>query len=143
MDISAEALAIARENAANLGLSSKIHFYHGSWWTPLTHLKGQVSGMISNPPYIPTAMLSQLQPEVRCHEPSLALDGGTDGLEKIRYLVDTAPDYLVSGGVWLIEMMAGQGDAIQSLLQTSPHYHGIQIFSDLAGIQRFTLAYRC
>lgn len=142
VDSSAVALAIAEENTLNEGLSSRIQFYHGAWWTPLDHIKGQVSGMLSNPPYIPTALLSQLQPEVREHEPLLALDGGVDGLDAIKYLIDTSPDYLVSGGVFLAEMMAGQGKTVSKLLKDSPHYHQISILSDLAGIDRFALAYR-
>ncbi|MGK7938711.1 MAG: peptide chain release factor N(5)-glutamine methyltransferase [Crocosphaera sp.] len=142
VDSSAEALTIAQENAVNTGLSSRIQFYHGSWWTPLHHLKGKVSGMLSNPPYIPTALLSQLQPEVREHEPLLALDGGVDGLEAIKSLIDSSPDYLVSGGVFLIEMMAGQGTKVSQLLEDSPHYHRISILFDLAGLDRFALAYR-
>ncbi|BBA78698.1 protoporphyrinogen oxidase [cyanobacterium endosymbiont of Rhopalodia gibberula] len=142
VDYSKVALAIAKENAENLGLSSKIQFYEGSWWTPLEKLKGQISGLVSNPPYIPTGILSQLQPEVKYHEPYLALDGGKDGLEAIRYLVDRSPNYLQSGGIWLVEMMAGQGESVAKLLEDSSDYRSIKILSDLAGIQRFALAYR-
>ncbi|WGT67600.1 peptide chain release factor N(5)-glutamine methyltransferase [cyanobacterium endosymbiont of Epithemia clementina EcSB] len=142
VDKSKVALTIAKENAKNLGLSSKIQFYEGSWWTPLEELKGQISGLVSNPPYIPTRILPQLQPEVRYHEPYLALDGGKDGLEAIRYLVHSAPKYLQSGGIWLIEMMAGQGERVAQLLENSSNYRSIKILSDLAGIQRFVLAYR-
>ncbi|MGV0104909.1 peptide chain release factor N(5)-glutamine methyltransferase [Nostoc sp. DSM 114160] len=107
VDYSLEALAIARSNADNLGLADRIQFYQGSWWEPLTFLKGQFSGMVSNPPYIPTNTLPTLQPEVVNHEPHLALDGGLDGLDCIRHLIEISPSYLQSGGVWLIEMMAG------------------------------------
>lgn len=107
----------------------------------LKHLKGQVSGMVSNPPYIPSHILRQLQPEVKDHEPNLALDGGTDGLTGIRYLLETAPDYLVSDGVWLIEMMAGQGEIVSKLLQASPNYYNIKLLYDFAGIERFIVAY--
>ncbi|MGB5596876.1 MAG: peptide chain release factor N(5)-glutamine methyltransferase [Crocosphaera sp.] len=143
VDTSIKALKIAQENAAHEGFSSQIQFYQGSWWTPLDHLKGQVSGMVSNPPYIPTALLSQLQPEVKQHEPLLALDGGTDGLDAINYLIKTGPDYLISGGIFLIEMMEGQGETVAQLLEASLHYHQIKILPDLAGIGRFALAYRC
>lgn len=142
VDYSEVALAVAQENAKNLGLSSKIQFYKGSWWTPLEELKGQISGLVSNPPYIPTGILSRLQPEVRYHEPHLALDGGKDGLEAIRHLVESSPDYLRSGGIWLIEMMAGQGESVAQLLKKSSDYHSIKILLDLAGIERFALAYR-
>ncbi|MGK7881434.1 MAG: peptide chain release factor N(5)-glutamine methyltransferase [Crocosphaera sp.] len=143
VDTSSKALTIAQENALKEGFSSRINFYQGSWWSPLQQLKGQVSAMVSNPPYIPTGLLSQLQPEVKEHEPILALDGGNEGLEAINHLIDTSPDYLVSGGIFLVEMMAGQGEQVKRLLEASGHYQSIQILPDLAGIGRFALAYRC
>ncbi|MDZ8033209.1 peptide chain release factor N(5)-glutamine methyltransferase [Nostoc sp. DedSLP04] len=142
VDYSLEALAIARSNADNLAFADRIQFYQGSWWEPLTFLKGQFSGMVSNPPYIPTSTLLTLQPEVVNHEPHLALDGGLDGLDCIRHLIEVSPSYLQSGGVWLIEMMAGQADAVQELLQNQGSYCKIQIHADLAGIERFALAYK-
>jgi release factor glutamine methyltransferase len=142
VDRSAEALAIAQLNAQQLSLQDRIHFYQGSWWEPLDALKGQLSGMVSNPPYIPSNWIPQLQPEVANHEPHLALDGGGDGLDCIRQLIETSPDYLRSGGIWLIEMMAGQADTVAQLLHQQGSYCHIQIFSDLAGIDRFALAYR-
>ena len=142
VDCSSEALAVARVNAENLGFGSRINFYQGLWWEPLGFLKGQVSGMVSNPPYIPSSTVLTLQPEVVRHEPHLALDGGFDGLDCIRHLVETAPDYLESGGVWLVEMMAGQAEAVADMLESHGSYGKVQIFSDLAGIDRFALAYR-
>lgn len=140
VDCSAAALTVARQNAQTLGKDKQIHFYQGSWWEPLD-LKGQVSGLVSNPPYIPTQLVPQLQPEVALHEPRLALDGGTDGLDYIRHLVATAADYLKPGGVWLVEMMSGQAEAVAELLQHGS-YCNIEIYRDLAGIERFALAYR-
>jgi release factor glutamine methyltransferase len=142
VDCSSEALAVARLNAENLGFESRVNFYQGSWWEPLEFLKGQVSGMVSNPPYIPSSTVLTLEPEVLKHEPHLALDGGFDGLDCIRHLVETAPDYLEPGGVWLIEMMSGQAEAVADMLQSHGSYGQVQIFSDLAGIDRFALAYR-
>ncbi|AVH67801.1 protein-(glutamine-N5) methyltransferase, release factor-specific [Nostoc sp. 'Peltigera membranacea cyanobiont' 213] len=142
VDYSLEALAIARTNTAKLGFADRIKFYQGSWWEPLAFLKGQFSGMVSNPPYIPTSTLPTLQPEVVNHEPHLALDGGGDGLDCIRHLIEISPSYLQPGGVWLIEMMAGQADAVRKFLQNQGSYHNIQIHADLAGIERFALAYK-
>lgn len=142
IDYSAAALAIAQQNAQQLGFAQRIQFYQGFWWEPLDAFKEQVSGMVSNPPYIPTGSLQQLQPEVRNHEPHLALDGGADGLDCIRYLIATSADYLRPGGIWLIEMMAGQADTVAQLLHDQGSYQNIEIFSDLAGIERFALAYR-
>lgn len=141
VDLSADALKIAQENANSLNLDN-IHFYQGSWWSPLNALQGKVTGMISNPPYIPSLQIAQLQPEVAWHEPRLALDGGDDGLDDIRYLIKTAPQYLVSGGIWLIELMVGQADTVVTLLIQQGEYYDPKIFADLAGIERFVLAYR-
>jgi release factor glutamine methyltransferase len=142
VDVSAEALAIAQKNAQNLEhLSPRIKFYQGEWWLPLSHLKGQFSGMVSNPPYIPSGIIPSLQPEVFQHEPHLALDGGSDGLDCIRHLIEVSPDYLHSGGVWLIEMMAGQAEIVKELLENQGSYCNISIHADLAGIERFAVAY--
>ncbi|NES90207.1 MULTISPECIES: peptide chain release factor N(5)-glutamine methyltransferase [Okeania] len=141
VDCSSEALAIARQNGTKLGLGNKINFCQGSWWEPLEHLRGKVSGMVANPPYIPSDMVSTLQPEVRKHEPHLALDGGIDGLEFIRFLIETAPLYLVSGGVWLVEVMSGQGDKVAEMLQDNGAYCGVEIFPDIEGVDRFAMAY--
>ena len=94
VDSSLEALSIAKINADNYGFSDRIEFYQGSWWEPLDFLKGEFSGMVSNPPYIPTSTLPELQPEVYKHEPHLALDGGNDGKTCIRHLIETSSDYL-------------------------------------------------
>jgi release factor glutamine methyltransferase len=147
VDRSEAALAIARQNAQQCDRSEpnacdRIHFYLGDWFAPLTALKGQLAGMVSNPPYIPSAEIAQLQPEVCQHEPHLALDGGTDGLDCLRHLVSNAPLYLRSGGIWLVEMMAGQAESVTQLLEQQGSYTQIQVFPDLSGIDRFVLAYR-
>lgn len=141
VDYSESALKIAQENAENLGFSERIKFYYGSWWQPLKHLKGQVKGMISNPPYIPSLELPNLQTEVIKYEPYLALDGGDDGLKDIRYLVNTAGEYLCDGGIFLIEMMKGQGEKVRELLKNKGHYSNIKICYDLDNVDRFILAF--
>ncbi len=142
VDRSAAALAIAQSNARQYNLTERIQFYEGSWLQPLEQLKGKLSGIVANPPYIPSAMVPALQPEVAQHEPHLALDGGADGLDCLRHLIATAPDYLQPGGIWLVEMMAGQAIAAAELLHQQGSYCEIQIYPDLAGIDRFALAYR-
>jgi release factor glutamine methyltransferase len=142
VDFSEAALSVAQQNAQRYGFGDRIQFYCGSWFEPLTHLQGKLSGIVSNPPYIPQALIPNLQPEVSQHEPHLALDGGTDGLNAIRHLVKTAPVYLRSGGILLIEMMAGQAKAVAALLQAQESYTDIQIHADFAGIERFVLARR-
>ncbi|MGB7441543.1 MAG: peptide chain release factor N(5)-glutamine methyltransferase [Coleofasciculaceae cyanobacterium] len=142
VDCSASALEIAQLNAQQLGFAEKIEFYQGSWFSPLAALKGRLSGVVSNPPYIPSSLLQGLQAEVVNHEPHLALDGGIDGLDYIRQLVEISPQYLRPGGILLMEMMAGQADTVAQLLHRQGSYCQIQIFADLAGIDRFALAYR-
>jgi len=142
VDCSSEALAIAQFNAAAYNLTERIQFYRGVWFQPLAHLKGCLDGMVSNPPYIPSQMVLELEPEVTQHEPHLALDGGNDGLDCIRHLVTAAPDYLRSGGIWLIELMAGQAASVVDLLRANGNYDNVQIHQDLAGIERFVSALR-
>ena len=102
--------------------------------------RGQLSGLVSNPPYIPSALLPTLDPEVVNHEPTAALDGGDDGLTALRILATQAPDYLVAGGLWLVEMMAGQGQAVKAMLEAQGSYRDIKIHLDLAGRDRFVQA---
>jgi release factor glutamine methyltransferase len=138
VDQSQDAIAIAEANAKALGITN-IAFYLGSWFDPLEPLKGKLNGVVSNPPYIPSAMVLELQPEVRLHEPHAALDGGNDGLDCLRELVAIAPEYLVPHGLWMVEMMAGQAEAVAQLLQQQG-YQRIEIRQDFAGIERFAVA---
>lgn len=148
VDCSAAALAIAQQNAiAQTRSQSKdpraaerIIFHQGHWFEPLTPWQGQLRAMVSNPPYIPTGMLAELQPEVRLHEPVLALDGGPTGLDCLSHLVKAAPSYLQPGGLWLVELMAGQAPAVAALLAADGRYGGIEIHRDLSGIERFVSA---
>lgn len=140
IDYSPSALEIAQLNALNN--SQKIDFHHGNWFEPLAklNLKNKLTGLVSNPPYIPSIQVLNLQPEVTNHEPHLALDGGDDGLNAIHELVNTAPTYLISGGFWIIEMMAGQAEIVRSLLIANGNYTNIHIHQDYAGIERFISA---
>lgn len=140
VDFSGEALAIAKKNAAMAGLSDRVTFYQGSWFEPLDTYRGQLSAVVSNPPYIPSALLPTLQPEVINHEPASALDGGDDGLDDLRLLAAQATEFLVPGGLWLVEMMAGQGEAVRALLEAQGCYRDIQVCLDLAGRDRFVQA---
>lgn len=142
IDISEKALNIAQKNALNLGYKERIKFYQGSWFSPLKNLENKISGIVSNPPYIPSNLVPSLQPEVAKHEPHLALDGGEDGLDSIRYLVKNAPLYLVSGGVLLIEMMFDQAKTVEKMLKEQGNYINIKVCQDLTGIERFIIGFR-
>ena len=142
VDMSPAALAMAQQNAAENGFSERIQFFQGSWVEPRSSWPGMLAGMVSNPPYIPQAMIPTLAPEVVNHEPHLALAGGEDGLDAIRQLITTAPDYLQSGGLWLVEHMQGQAAKIMALIAATNQFEAIQSISDLAGRDRFVLATR-
>ncbi|MCS7032021.1 MAG: peptide chain release factor N(5)-glutamine methyltransferase [Gloeomargarita sp. SKYG116] len=139
VDCSATALTIAQANAQRLGLSNRLTLHQGNWFEPLAHLQGQLQGVVSNPPYIPTPLLATLPPEVQ-HEPRLALDGGTDGLVHLRHLVQTAPFYLRPGGLWCVETMSGQTGAVVDLLKRQGGYQDIHTLDDWGGHDRFVLA---
>jgi release factor glutamine methyltransferase len=141
VDQSGAALAVAKANAQALGYGDRIRFYQGSWFTPLAAYRGHLNALVANPPYIPSGLLPSLPPEVISHEPQSALDGGIDGLAAIASLVAEAPTHLAAGGLWLVEMMQGQGPAVRALLEANGSYRDIQVQLDLAGRDRFTLAW--
>jgi release factor glutamine methyltransferase len=140
VDISQAALRVAAANVGQFQLSDRIQLLEGNWFTPLERRRGQIEGMIANPPYIPTTIISQLQPEVQAHEPQVALDGGERGLEDLERLIVTAPDYLRAGGLWLVEVMQGQAEWVAQRLQAVGSYRQITIHPDLSGVQRFVRA---
>ena len=111
VDISPEALEVARENAALLKLQDRVSFLHASW------TEGQpdaaFDAVVSNPPYIPTGDIAALEPEVSVHEPRLALDGGADGLNAYRVLAPEVLRVLKPGGVFALEIGHDQGHAVE------------------------------
>jgi release factor glutamine methyltransferase len=113
-DISEDALRVARENAARHNLSDKIQFHTGDGFAALP--RGLSFDLIvSNPPYIPSAEIEALAPEVRDHDPRLALDGGVDGLDFYRRLAAEAAIHLRSGGRLMLEAGDGQAEQIRRL----------------------------
>jgi release factor glutamine methyltransferase len=140
VDLSPLALSVARQNAARLVPKAQIHFHLGEWLAPLAGLEHTLTGMISNPPYIPSAQLPTLQPEVYRHEPHLALDGGEAGLTSIAQIVAQSPLYLKKGGLMLLEIMDGQSVEVKAILLADGRYDDIQIHRDLSGIVRFVSA---
>ncbi|MEO0887087.1 MAG: peptide chain release factor N(5)-glutamine methyltransferase [Cyanobacteria bacterium J06648_10] len=153
-DISEPALTIAKHNAKQNNLSDRITFHQGSWLTPFSvptpyspqfphaPTPPRLSGIITNPPYIPSQTVPTLQPEVTNHEPYLALDGGSDGLICIKNLITNSHNYLPPGGLWLTELMEGQAQSIADLLTQQNTYAHITIHPDLAGIARFVSAHK-
>lgn len=136
VDCSAEALAQASANGQAFGVNGRIQWLGGHWWQPLRPWWGQLALVLSNPPYIPTAELAHLDPVVRWHEPSLALDGGSDGLGALRLVVEGAALGLAPGGMLLLEHHHDQSSAVMALLEAAgleqPRPH-----RDLEGRWRF------
>ncbi len=107
LDVSAAALTLARANAEHHGLAGRLGFHHGDGFRALP-AEMQFDLLVSNPPYIPTADIAALQPEVRDYDPRAALDGGADGLNFYRLLAGEAPAWLKAGGGPFAECGDGQ-----------------------------------
>ncbi|HEY9234660.1 MAG TPA: peptide chain release factor N(5)-glutamine methyltransferase [Phenylobacterium sp.] len=112
-DISDEALAVARENAANLGLASRVAFARGDWTSGLADESFDV--IVSNPPYIASEVIETLDPEVRQYDPRIALDGGMDGLDAYRNLAPEIMRVLKPGGLFAVEIGFDQKEAVEAL----------------------------
>ena len=115
IDVSEEAIAVARENAANLGLEGRLALLRGDWTQGLGD--GLFDLVVSNPPYIPTPVIATLDPEVREHDPRLALDGGDDGLNAYRTLAPEVLRVLKPGGRFLVEIGHDQSAAVEALFR--------------------------
>lgn len=133
-DISLAALAIAKNNAQKIA-KNKIRFFAGAWFSSLRKSLG-FDLIISNPPYIPSGDIPALQSEIRLFEPMIALDGGKDGLDSIRSIIEDAHHYLVPGGTLLLEMGFDQRQGIENILNPYPQYEGVDFIRDLAGHNR-------
>ncbi len=132
IDISDAALAQAGRNADKLGLSNRIEFLRGSWCSPLT---GKFDLIVSNPPYIKTSTIGELEQEVRGHDPEIALDGGVDGLEAYRQLFSQSEKFLNSRGAVIYEIGHDQADKVTTLAQKN-RWTNIKIMQDITGNDR-------
>jgi len=135
-DLAAGALATARGNLARLGLASRAGFVRARW---LDGFAGPFDAILSNPPYVAEKTLATLAPEVRRHDPRLALAGGADGLDAYRVIVPEALPRLVPGGLLALEIGADQGEAVAALARVAG-YAKVRIAQDLAGRDRVVLA---
>ncbi len=131
VDLSVSALSIAKQNARPLSLDSRANFCSGDW---VTGIESGFDVVFANPPYIPTAELRQLEPELS-HEPVCALNGGVDGLAAYRSIADTIRPVFNPGAALFLEIGKGQADAVQSIF-CSRDFHVSGTVCDLAGIPR-------
>ncbi len=127
VDISPEARDVAKENGQRL-VGDKAVFYKGDLFEPI---HGRFNAIVSNPPYIPSQVIEDLEPEVKDHEPRLALDGTADGLYFYRKICAEAPDYLNEGGWLLVEIGYDQGQAVLELFEAAG-FKEVEIVKDLS-----------
>jgi release factor glutamine methyltransferase len=169
LDPSESALALAEENASALGLQTQVTWIRGTWqdrcWVlgagcsvlseeaarrksgvpsspPSTQHPAPSTAfhaIVANPPYIPSAEVDRLEPELRLYEPRLALDGGPDGLCLIRSLLEEGWRLLKPGGVLALEMALGQDETVRDLAASVPEWREVSVLPDLAGIPRVLL----
>lgn len=136
VDVAVGAVMTARENAAVLGLADRARFFVGDWGSALS---GRFTVIVANPPYIPGDELAGLPPEVRRYDPRRAVDGGEEGLSACRRIAEDLPALLSSGGIFAVEIGAGQASAAAAILQAKDLLiDGIE--RDLAGIERCIVA---
>jgi release factor glutamine methyltransferase len=138
-DLSEEALGAARENARRHGVSDRLEFRVGSWCTPLRDAE-RFDVIVSNPPYVESEIIEQLQPDVRDFDPRLALDGGADGLFAYRSIAAGAINRLKPSGTLLLEVGSEQGLEVGALFSNAG-FTDIDIRKDLAGLDRVVIGH--
>ena len=135
VDLSADALEVAEQNAKTLldaANADRVHFLQSDLFDKV---EGKFEIIVSNPPYIASAEVEKLMPEVRDHEPRMALDGTEDGLHFYRRIIEEAGKHLVSSGMLFFEIGYDQGQAVSELMRTEG-YREVQVVQDYAGLDR-------
>ena len=135
LDLSTEALQVARENGKRL--ECDVTFFESDLFDKVT---GKYDIIVSNPPYIETKVIEGLMEEVREHEPYMALDGGADGLDFYRSIVEKSVEYLNDGGYLCFEIGYNQGEAVVSLMEKKG-FTNCRIVKDLAGLDRVVMGH--
>ncbi|WP_342343808.1 peptide chain release factor N(5)-glutamine methyltransferase [Chthonobacter albigriseus] len=131
-DVSTGALAVAHDNAERLGVGQRLEFREGSYLAPVDETLGLV---VSNPPYIASAVIEELSTEVRAFDPRIALDGGADGLRAYCALIADIGRVLRPGGTFAVEIGFDQGNAVRSLF-IEAGLVDVAVHADLSGLDR-------
>lgn len=135
VDLSAEALEVAGRNVLKVLTPEKAEHAHFLQSNLFEKVEGKFEIIVSNPPYIASAEVEKLMPEVRDHEPRMALDGTEDGLYFYRRIIEEAGKHLVSSGMLFFEIGYDQGQAVSELMRTEG-YCDVQVVQDYAGLDR-------
>ena len=130
-DLSEKALRIAEQNRKNLGLEETATLLRSNLFQ---NISGTYDIIVSNPPYIASEVIPTLSEEVKDHEPMMALDGGTDGLDFYRIIIEKSPSYLMPGGMLFFEIGYDQGVSVSKLMEKD--FKDIHVIKDLAGLDR-------
>jgi release factor glutamine methyltransferase len=142
VDLSAEALEVAGRNVLKVLTPEKAEHAHFLQSDLFEKVEGKFEIIVSNPPYIASAEVEKLMPEVRDHEPRMALDGTEDGLHFYRRIIEEAGKHLVSSGMLFLEIGYDQGQAVSELMRTEG-YCEVQVVQDYAGLDRVVLGTYC
>lgn len=135
VDLSTEALKVARENGKRL--DSSVEWLESDIFANVT---GIFDIIVSNPPYIETKVIAGLMEEVRCHEPRMALDGGEDGLHFYRRIIQESGKYLTDNGYLFFEIGYNQGEEVKALMEDAG-FRDCQVIKDLAGLNRVVMGH--
>jgi release factor glutamine methyltransferase len=135
VDVSPAAAAVARENVRALDLAGRVTVVAADLFAGLRDIRADL--IVSNPPYLPSALMPELPPEVRIHEPRLALDGGSDGLAVIRRIATAARPYLRPSGALVVETAGGDQTSAAATLLRAAGWDQVAVRGDLVGIERF------
>jgi len=135
VDVSPAAAAVARENVRALDLGGRVRVIAADLFAGLRDIRADL--IVSNPPYLPSALMPELPPEVRIHEPRLALDGGSDGLAVIRRIATAARRYLRPSGALVVETAGGDHASAAAALLREAGWDQVAVRGDLVGIERF------
>ena len=142
VDLSAEALEVAGRNVLKVLTPEKAEHAHFLQSDLFEKVEGKFEIIVSNPPYIASAEVEKLMPEVRDHEPRMALDGTEDGLYFYRRIIEEAGKHLVSSGMLFFEIGYDQGQAVSELMRTEG-YCDVQVVQDYSGLDRVVLGTYC
>ncbi len=130
-DLSEKALRIAEQNREQLGLAGNVTLVQSNLFE---NIRGTYEIIVSNPPYIASEVITTLSEEVKDHEPMMALDGGADGLDFYRIIIEKSPSYLTPGGMLFFEIGYDQGVSVSQLMEKD--FTDIHVIKDLAGLDR-------
>ena len=141
VDISKDALELAERNLKSIVPNSNVIFSLGNWWEPLKRWWGSFDLVLSNPPYIPSDLIEELEPVVKNHEPLIALDGGHDGMKASKQIILGASNGLAKGGWLILEHHYDQSEKITSFMKNIG-MEEVSFEKDLSGIKRYAICRR-